>query len=234
MKFFLCFILPVGWNLSICAQVQFEKVYQGNVYTDFIQCNDGGFLFFNHYTGNSLLKTNANGAPLWLTAFQCDSAVTTTAHDLVETSDHGFLGCGYFEDVFTNNNYPIIFKMDSTANFQWIRTDTSHYQPFEKVLRFGLDYFVFSAFAASQLQPIIVTKVNEQGVVAWQKDIGNGNQASNSCGGSGFDAVKLGSDKFAVLYGKRLAVFDTSGVALWDKLKNENQWMLTLNASSDE
>jgi hypothetical protein len=88
------------------------------------QTNDGGYIIGGSTTsfGNSsdvyLIKTDGNGNQLWSKTYNEGS--TDYGVDVKQTTDGGYVVCGYSNSIISNGNFDIyLIKSDNNGNEEW-------------------------------------------------------------------------------------------------------------------
>ena len=87
-----------------------------------IKSSDGGFLIAgaSNYKG-LLIKTDANGLKEWHKTYEN----STSLYSVIESSDGGYVGVGYYECDTLPGCYPdmYILKTDFSGNIEWEKSD---------------------------------------------------------------------------------------------------------------
>jgi len=102
------------------------------------QTSDKGYMMAGSYvagfsadsaSGIILLKTDSLGTPLWGKTFDGegdDALISLHCPSVQQTSDHGYITTGTYEDNSSNyNNFIFLVKTDSTGTLKWSNTFTS-------------------------------------------------------------------------------------------------------------
>lgn len=183
-KLFCLFLLLSISSSLVKAQITFSKEYGGNFDEDgrwMEQTADSGFIMVGgtetYSSGQSdiwLVRTDAYGNVLWNKSY--GSTQFDFANMVRNTRDGGFVIAGFTGSYGAVNNDGWIIKTDGSGNVQWTRMigDTG-IQELEAIVQttdggyaaLGINYT-----AGTQYYDMWLVRLNANGTVRWQKNIG--------------------------------------------------------------
>jgi len=189
---------------------------------------DGNFVFVGETQTDSngldiqLYKIDTAGNPLWTK--QYSTSVNESAKYVMNTSDGGYILCGFQNDSFASNDTYII-KTDSDGNLLWDKTiggTNNEYSDMVRETPEG-DFIVTGDTKSNGAgeYDIQVIKLNSAGIAIW--DSAYGDSINNGCQG-----ILITSKNKYLSYGETevylfspfdfyLQLLDTNGKTLWKK-----------------
>ncbi len=143
------------------------------------QTRDGGYILAGSSAGSSgtgvwLLRTSSDGNLLW--SRNLGGAADALAYDVVQTADGGFTVAGSTASPTQGSN-AILIKTDANGDTRWAKSFGSEYNDEARSLvltkdgGYALGGFTWSYGAG--LSDFWLFKVNEEGILQWQRDFGN-------------------------------------------------------------
>ncbi len=192
-KHFRLLILLISANISLFAQITFQKSYDvpavtdGTFGTDVIQTGDGGFVI----TGATdiaagsdkdayLLKININGDALWAKTY--GGIGIEGANAIEPANDGGFIITGYCTNSVSGLSDVYLVRTDSVGDTLWTRTFGGAMSAVGYDIQQTADsgYIITGQanFSGTDTSDVLLIKTNSAGDTSWVK----------SFGGGGFDA----------------------------------------------
>jgi hypothetical protein len=172
-----------------------------------------------------LTKVDPTGAEQWTSSLSASSNSDDTSHDVVATSDGGFVVIGDTNAYDPTHTDLLIAKFSASGVEQWSRTfgGTSLYDVGNAIIELSDGSLVFAGWQqtlSTGLTDIIVSKISADGsTVHWTKTLGG------SSWDLGFELAELGDGSIILLsYGESytnggddayLTKLSSSGAVLW-------------------
>jgi hypothetical protein len=146
---------------------------------EFQQTSDSGFIFTGRCTtapwGGFLIKTDKNGNFKWQKNYT-NLSYQTQFSTVKQTSDKGFITCGFYVDLINGGSKGVAVKTDSLGNVQWekqyIDSLMNHYTDIMQD-SIGSYYLTGNIYNMSDNLYTVIKKLNSSGNIIWTKIFGN-------------------------------------------------------------
>jgi hypothetical protein len=174
-------ISPGYWNifkLDNSGNLLWRKLLADSSNKDvyeFQQTSDSGFIFTGRCTtspwGGVLIKTDKNGNFKWQKNYT-NLSYQTQFNAVKQTSDKGFICCGFYYDLINGGAKGVAVKTDSLGNVQWekqyIDSLMNHYTDIIQD-SIGSYYLTGNIYNMSDNLYTVVKKLNSSGNIIWTK-----------------------------------------------------------------
>ena len=182
-KQILYLIVLMNISLNSLAQTSFHRLYQ-TIGADGVgfsgqQTNDGGYIFVGNNNSNQediyLVKTNANGDPVWTKTFP--NSFPDLAYAVKQTFDGGFIITGEAYSFGLGSSDFYLIKTDFLGNTQWIKAYGSNDGENGLALQQTSDmgYIIAGFTLGFGGYRVFVVKTDSNGDTLWTKGYGGGN-----------------------------------------------------------
>ena len=101
------------WVKSIIDSINYSRMI-----VDMKQTNDSSFIFAGFFSGALLIKLDKNGILKWQRIYT-DFNSTARFNSVCQTTDNGYIACGYYDDNLTSTTKAIVIKVDTIGNLIW-------------------------------------------------------------------------------------------------------------------
>ncbi|MBL0104798.1 MAG: hypothetical protein IPP51_14180 [Bacteroidetes bacterium] len=131
-KTFILFVLGLMIGFSSHAQITWEKLFSEkstDVFRSVQEVTTGGYILAG-YTADSTVndsdafavRLNTSGDTIWTYQYNGSLSKKDLFYKVIETSDGGFIFCGYTNSVTGLSDDILILKLNSSGQLLWVKT----------------------------------------------------------------------------------------------------------------
>lgn len=159
--------------------------------TDVIQTSTGEFIIssmqgYYHSCHGQLIKLANNGDQIWKKTY--DFGSLTFFQKVLETSDGGFIICGY-----DDSNGGFIFKTDSAGTEIWRNELRYNTKVFDITLNSNNNFFACGTISRNQQDDLYILELNQQGEFLWSRSIDKDNRHNTA-----YSIISMNNNDFCI------------------------------------